>query len=680
MRERSIQTNPADKQIGASLQAYQTIAASRRADRQVEVKTGGGFFSHFKREAQPVISREHALRLAGADLQRSMVARYGDWGWRVLQSRVPELDRPSQIKDVDRLKGKLEAACRDIHTLAGAIDDILRAPGLPSDDPIVARNFEEYEEGLQKRGALLASEFSPPSAGWSVAAELAGLPRAESSREAEAIGVLMNSSVRAFIRDNGKLPSRLRMIEFAVAHASVLAGGQMHAFDVFEANRDAVQLGPNSQFGQADFPTEALRKRIDALTEAEFERIDRAVGAANPHAAAYLEKSIQATMKKVWNEVGTMLEGHGQALEAQFKEIDEDPRLLAQMDGEVATSKVKDAMEQAKLRLLMPGSRLFEYLATHSEPPALGPEALHAYKRDMVEHLRGGKEMAATGFLALSAYTAAQERERAKAGPRDAATLQTLDRMFKPELAEMMRKNGEIDTYVLASSATQAAFLQAMSKSTDKRDESGYDYDFVTDIDRSTWVFDNGSEQHTVPTGAPRADSLARYQAFFEGDKKAAQTLSQLLHQNSIGLFMKDWLITAHSLGDPTQGSDDFCMLIDAGQVDTMRAQFNGGYTLRRLATDKVEVEFDHMRPATQLAISGSAMQGSTVPINRAVEFDGEVTAENAAIHQHFKVQFDLKDLKAGVLKPSFSQVPQTHLQIRPDWGQIAQARENAGS
>jgi hypothetical protein len=65
-----------------------------------------------------------------------------------------------------------------------------------------------------------------------------------------------------------------------------------------------------------------------------------------------------------------------------------------------------------------------------------------------------------------------------------------------------------------------------------------------------------------------------------------------------------------------------------------------------------------------------------SIPINRGEHFDGKTTAENAALHQSFTFQFEMSDLDRDIVNPTFSKTPQTRVRFEPDWGQIAQLRE----
>jgi len=116
---------------------------------------------------------------------------------------------------------------------------------------------------------------------------------------------------------------------------------------------------------------------------------------------------------------------------------------------------------------------------------------------------------------------------------------------------------------------------------------------------------------------------------------------------------------------DQRSSSDNFAMLMYTDPV-VPRMGFGGGYTLRRLPNDRFEVEFDYYKPASVIGMVGTPSHG--LPINRTEEFDGEATHANAAIRQHFKAQFNVRDLQSGQIKPTFTQAPQTHLRIEPDW------------
>ena len=672
MTDRFTPTTAAASDVFASVDAYRRIAESTRADQQVEVKaTAGakGFFSRFQQVANPVVSRETALQLAGQNLQRSVTTAYGDWGWRLLKSRVPEINRPGEIRNVERLRGQIERACADVYSLAKEIDRVITAAPKAADDPVLASTFDAFEEGLANKAELLAREFSVPSANWTLACNLAGVPEELRHSDPAGISVMMKASVNAYVRDHGKLPSRLKVIEMAVQHATTLAGRPLEALTLFfEGARGPEKVGHNTEMGRGDFPTEALQEQVEHLAAALLKPSDAAEDDSQRRVPKNAAESIQTAMRRVWNNKPAMLDGYGQALAASFAGLASQAVFKPDPQDGALVMQARAGLESARLRLLMPGSRLFDYVSTTQGQPSLGPQALHAYKKAMVDHLRAEPPENTKDFgqKAMEAYTAAQKLERRRAQAPDPAKLSALDRVLKPELAQMMSQEGAIDAFVVAPKALQQKFITEMSQAPAGGHPSGFSDSFVNDIHRNDWTFEvEGRPPNTLRTGTPQEVALRGYKDFFGGDPVSAKTLSRVLHQHSIGLFMGYWVNSVLSKEDPRSGSDNFAMLMDPDPV-VPRMGFGGGYTLRRLPNDRIEVEFDYYKPASVLGMVGSLGHG--LPINRTEEFDGEATHANAAIHQHFKAQFNVRDLQSGQIKPTFTQAPQTHLRIEPDW------------
>jgi hypothetical protein len=95
-------------------------------------------------------------------------------------------------------------------------------------------------------------------------------------------------------------------------------------------------------------------------------------------------------------------------------------------------------------------------------------------------------------------------------------------------------------------------------------------------------------------------------------------------------------------------------------------------YELKKLPAGKVMVTYHYMKAADNLLVATA----NPVPINRSGRFDGPVSEKNAAVQQVFRFVYDMKDLRAGVVKPVALGHPATELRIRPDWGQIEALRQ----
>lgn len=782
--------------LGA-VKTIESIGEKQKAERSGRTQASGGvsgFMKRFRHEPQPVVNHATALKLAGQDLEHRVTTQYGDWGWRMLKGRVPDLDHPAEIKDVSLLAMNIKQAVGDLQTLESAIEAFVSAPNVASLDPMdKARNLAEYQERLLERAPILADEFSPPSAGWTMACQMAGIAPREMQADAPVIKELVRASTRQFIQANGKLPSRMQMLEFAVLHANYMAGRPVKHLDAFSGQQDALYVKEGGELGFADFPTQTLRDQVDAYAAEAYKDLQKLLDdrlknaqklAAKPTAPAWLPPSADATvalaklhqeqrsveariealsrpgtfepidlsaeqpkaedlldgeavmkaaMQRVWGDIDAMDAGHQEALATALRvaaaECPMAPPPRKKGDPSVNTASNVQAL-QRRLKDVMPGSRFFGYVASRAGEPQLGPQALNAYKRTLLdllkkswtpEDLEGGggtaedfkedadaspgsapaedrprlltAEELANAVLkaAQSAYEEAQQQQLKSAQPMDPRTVRALEQTLQPPLAQQLAETGAVDAFVVASKEQQDEWLKWMEQTPQRSTElapSGYPKTFIEDLDRNDWVYESRDRQDlyrpnvvvpgdrkVMPIGSSTDTMLQAYQGFFAGHARAGQTLSHLVHQNGIGLLMRDWMYASYSIGHLGNGGDNMLWLEQTASIDPGRPAFEGGFTIRELPNGRVEVEFQQLRPATSLSLAPGAAAAS-LPINRGEHFDGKTTPENAALHQTFKVEFAMSDLDRGVIKPTFRQAPQTRIRILPDWGQIAQLRE----
>ncbi|MEK0416271.1 MAG: hypothetical protein RI949_277 [Pseudomonadota bacterium] len=75
--------------------------------------------------------------------------------------------------------------------------------------------------------------------------------------------------------------------------------------------------------------------------------------------------------------------------------------------------------------------------------------------------------------------------------------------------------------------------------------------------------------------------------------------------------------------------------------------------------------------------VRGSTAQERAQNVLGAVKtIESIADKQKAALHQTFTFQFEMSDLGRRIVNPTFSQTPQTRVRFEPDWGQIAQLRE----
>ena len=773
-----ISATPPNPDIAKSLEFYDRIATAQRTGKPVAIPSTerpSGPFARFKSIRSENISTDSAFMLAQEQLKSNVVSKHGQWGWKQLVSRVPELrslpelhrdalhagTRPlSDLADADALKTKISEAYRDVDQLAQQIKRLIGARNPEVDQGLIAakhragaaasaketrqvadqwaissaaanspinraldksilRNtpedrlkvikafddrmmntlpsgndqrtvlgytetevdaiaratiakfllgdgthgrFDNYESGLEILAESLTSDFAPPSAGWGLASRVAGDEQPMSAKDYEAIPLMLRALVRESVRTQGKMPTREAVFNMAVKLASEHA--QKPAQVYFGLHPNAIDLGMFGEgLGRSDFPTVELQKQVEALAGkmgAEADSVD-------------LSTVLPQAMMKVWTQPQIMLDGYGQRLSADFAALDQKTAaaIAAAPPGGAVQFDLQQALPANKLEMLTPGSKLFEYLRATYPDPALGPEAQEAYRMMMLDHIERG-QTDGLGFRAQAAYIEAQSQETAKAGRRDPATLAAICSVLQPKLAKAMADHGRIDSMVEAPPALQKVFLSRLSAGRDTAAEDGYSSTFIQDLPRTEWVFEKDGVAVTEHPGPGGPAKLAKYEGLFDGNLVAAKTLTHAIHQNNIGLLMRDWEATAYSIGDPTKGDDNFALLHDRG-VFPLREPIHYAYTLRRVAPNSVEVEYNTMRVSNLLDLKGSCV----IPINRAADLQGPPSSANAALLQKIRVAFDLDDLSEGVLNPRLVQAPQAELHIAPDWGQIASMRRD---
>ena len=776
--------------VREAVTAIESIAAKQRAEQTGQSLSSGGLSGLMKRiraKPEPVVDHTTALRLAGQNLEHRVTTQYGDWGWRMLKGRVPDLDHPAQVKDVSLLAKNIKQAVGDLQTLESAIEQFVSAPSVASIDPMgKARTFAEYQERLLERAPVLADEFSPPSAGWTMACEMAGINLVGMYGHEPAVVELVRASTRQFIQANGKLPSRMQMLEFAVLHANYVAGRSNMSMELYGSNRDALNIKAGREvLGFADFPTQELRDKVEQYAADAYKdfdellqkRLDMAqrlaakstVGGTDAHDK--LQKQLDAlegrikiqtrrgaldpvnlsgtqpkaedlldgeavmtaSMQYVWDDLIAMDAGYAVALAEALRSAAADCPMVpppSNKGGSESSSNPNLKALDRRLKDLMPGSRLFGYIASRAGEPQLGPQALSQYKRTLLdllkkswtpEDLANCKDLPAELFqdsgassasasasddhrllsaeelaqevldTAKSAYHTAQVQQRKSAQPADPQTLRVLERTLLPELAQQLSQTGAVDTFVMATQDDQKAWLDLLSRMLKRDvtlDPSGYPQQFVVDLERGDWTYETldrpdlhrpnvvtPGSRNFLPTGTPANTTIQAHQAFFAGHARAGQALSHLLHQDGIGMLSLSWTNSSYSRGHLANGGENMLWLDQNASVDPTRPNYEGGYTIRELPRGRVEVEYQRMVPATSLGFSPGD-PAKSIPINRGEHFDGKTTAENAALHQTFTLQFEMRDLDRGIVNPTFSKTPQTRVRFEPDWGQIAQLRE----
>ncbi|MFN5699543.1 MAG: hypothetical protein ACK47V_02735 [Betaproteobacteria bacterium] len=518
--------------------------------------------------------------------------------------------------------------------------------------------FDYHEAGLELLADAVTADFAPPGTGWALASRFAGDETPLTAKDRETIPMILSARVREHVRSQGKLPSRELVFNLAVA----LACERLHkpAPPYFGSDPNAVDLGQYGEgLGRADFPTAELQQAVESLAQESGVN----VGSLD------LSTALPKAMLRIWLDQGRMLAGYGTRLHDEFVAINaEVPVAGAPEPGSVESFDLRQLQQTKKIQMLMPGSKLFEYLRACNPDPALGPEALQSYRAAMLDHISMGTTD--FGTHAQTAYLEAQNQERAREQPKDPATLAALARSLSPKMAKAMAESGRVDTFLEATPDWQKSMLESMSEPGDDAVADGYHPTFIQDIIRTHWVFErNGQVDHEKP-GPQLAAKLQKYESFFDGNTQAARTLGNVLHQRNIGSFMERRARSAYSAGRPELEATHFASLEDVG-VFPLRDAHDAQVNLRRLEPGMVEVEYTALRAANTLTLNGT----HDLPINRSIDLQGALSEQTAAMRQTIKAVFNLADLANGVLEPRISQAPQIELHIAPDWGLIATMR-----
>ena len=684
--------------IANALSAFENIEQSINGARDIRLHhAGGGFFSRFTLGRDPVISPTTAIHLARGQLKQAVVERHGELGWQILKNRIPELRQDAVQVNMARLASKIQASVtqldvtgrvnriisKDMFSASTRIEHLqeryrdkphllgpaIAKASLEASTEQKAATFADYEKAQANHVEELIKEFGPPGEAWDVAAELAGLTQPLSADERDALSIMVGASIRQHLRDEGKLPNRARLLDIAVEHANTHAGNGLAKSDRFARLPEFSVASPDAILGRADFPTPALQAEVEALAE----RIRQ--GTAKDDTGAKIQDNrkdpvLLQAMRQVHGVIGKMLEGHSQFLAARMAEIDANP-----MPPGPSPYETSELMKEAnKLALFMPGSKLFDFLQARLPEPRLGPQALNGFKREMLQKIRDPADMSNIAFAALSAYSNAQDLEKAGALPRDSTVLAAICADFKPDLADQIRHEGKLETVILAKDSEVRMFEQNLRNRETPMHENGYSAEFFEDVNRTSWRLhqaDGGTEVVTT-SGRTKEESLARYQAFFAGEERAGKTLSGQLHQNAIGLEAAKWMGACCSADDiADENAKHFMLLMDQNPFIPQRLH-DVEYELKKLPAGKVMVTYHFMKAADNLLVATA----NPVPINRSGRFDGPVSEKNAAVQQVFRFVYDMKDLRAGVVKPVALGHPATELRIRPDWGQIEALRQ----
>lgn len=519
--------------------------------------------------------------------------------------------------------------------------------------------FDYHEAGLVLLADALTADFAPPGTGWALASRFAGDETPLTNKDRETIPAILSARVREHVRSQGKLPSRELVFNMAVA----LACERLHkpAPPYFGRDPNAVDLGQYGEgLGRGDFPTAELQQAVEELAH----QMGADVGSLE------LSTALPKAMLRIWLDQNRMLAGYGTRLHQEFTAVNaEVPATGMPEEGSVEAFNLRELQQAKKLQMLMPGSKLFEYLRACNPDPALGPEALQGYRAAMLDLITRGTTDN-FGTLARTAYLDAQNRERAREQPKDPATLAAMGRCLAPHIAKAMAESGRVDTLFEATPEWQQSMVESMSERGDGAGNDGYHTTFIQDLTRTHWVFErNGQVDHEKP-GPQLAPKLQKYEDFFDGNTQAARTLGDVLHQQNLGLFMERWARSAYSAGRAELGAPNHAALADVG-VFPMREAHESQVTLRRLEPGMVEVEYTALRAGNTLMLN----YGHPLPINRSIDLQGALSEQNAAMRQSIKVVFNLADLANGVLEPRISQAPQIELHIAPDWGLIATMR-----
>jgi hypothetical protein len=685
--------------IANALSAYENIEQSINGARDIRLHhAGGGFFSRFTLGRDPVISPTTAIHLARGQLKQAVLESHGELGWQILKNRIPELRQDAVQVNMARLASKIQATVTQLD-ITGRVNRLISKDMFGANTridhlqaryrdkphllgPAIAKatieanaeqraaTFDDYEKVQANHVEELIKEFGPPGEAWDVAAELAGLTQPLTADERGALSIMLGASIRQHLRDEGKLPNRARLLDMAVEHANTHAGNGLEKSDQFASRPEFSVTAPGALLGRADFPTPALQAEVQALAQ----RIQQ--GTAKDKDGAPLRDNgkdpvLLQAMRQVHGVIGKMLEGHSQFLAARMAEIDGNP-----MSPGPSPFETSELMKEVnKLALFMPGSKLFDLLQAQLPEPRLGPQALNGFKREMLQTMRNPAAMSDIAFRALSAYANAQELEKARALPRDPTVLAAICADFRTDLADQIRSEGKLETVILAKDSEVRQFEQNLRNRETPMHENGYSAEFFEDVNRTSWRLhqaDGGTEVVTT-SGRTKEEALARYQAFFAGEEQAGKTLSGQLHQNAIGLIASNWMGSCCSADDlNNENAQHFMLLMDQHPLFRERLH-EVEYELKKLPAGKVLVTYHYLKAADNLLVATA----NPVPINRSGRFDGPVSEKNAAVQQVFRFVYDMKDLRAGVVKPVALGHPATELRIRPDWGQIEAMRQD---
>ena len=657
----------------------------------------GGLLGRLKMITDPVITPVTALHLARRQLKQAVIDQHGAVGWRILKNRVPELRQGAAQVSTAHLASKIKTVASGLD-ISARVSDLLKkdmfdakirvqhlrdrlrekpifigkAIGQAQLDAKLEREactFADYEAAQERHVADLALEFSPPGVAWDVAAELAGLTQPPTADEATALSLMIGASIRQYVRVHGTLPSRAVILDIAVKHANTFAGQGIAKSDHFADLKALAEDADHRLLGRLDFPTPELQAEVEALA-LQIRKGTARDKYGDPLMDNGKEPVLLQAMRQVHGNKGNMVLGYTQVLKQQMDAIDAAPA----PQGPTAEHTPAMMREAAKLGLLMPGSRFFDYLKMSVTQGKLGPEALNGYKRVMVAKLREPGAQDSLAFDAWQAYVEAIEFEKAKHVRRDPATVKAIASLFNPECADLLRHEGTVETVVVATAEDVRdfeGFLRGKNATNQATHGNGFSDGFMSDVYRNRIRLQHADTAVEVVEGLTQAAAFERYRAYFEGDEAAAKTLSYHLHQNAIGLLAAEWEISCCSADEPRidPNSSKVVVLVDQGPIPR---GFDQEWELKKLPEGKVQVQYRFLRGADTLMLGGT----KTLPINRTNRFDGPVNESNAAVQQLFRVVYDLKDLRAGVLRPHILGKPVTEVRIRPDWGQIELLRK----
>lgn len=593
------------------------------------------------------VSPATALKVSVHAVKQKIVNGHGLWTWQHMQARIPELNKNqiNSTSEAKALKKQIESAYKNALDVGHEVDKVLKQKNAAVEAPMQSTNFSDYVDELKERGNLLAAEFSPGGKNWQIVAMVSKVDDPFILMDQAALKEQIGLRVKHHVETYGKLPTRQKVLEMAAQQASYL-NQPTNGFAADDADIVDISLTDLSSdlAGFKDFPSQKMRD----LVEDKARQVVAAGG------------DFKDAMNVVYVNGNVMYPLYEERLQDQFFMIETALSSADAHPRELTAQKVK---------ILMPGSRFYQFLSSNMEGPKLNGEAVDAYQRLLFTKLGEASNSMGIVDIAKAAYVCAQKTQMENKGPKNDQTFQVIAKPFTPELQTQLATQGEINWVGFADDAGVKLILEDLKTVIDQPLEGGFGDTFLRDSNRSTFTFHFGNDKtiSNVSDDSQRRTSLAKdgIRAIVGHDDLAAATLSQVLSQTGIGSKPNAVLTNLYH----QDFEKDAVFLRDGGTTDKPLDELdqNLEYTVTMTSPDTLSVTYDLYVKADQMVIGGEMF-----PINRDHKLAGNVSPINYGIHQKTAVELKIDDLKKGFVNPKMLGKPMIEMHVKPDWGRIA--------